>query len=77
MKLVGLIETWLNETYSKVYKGKNSSDTFPLHNGLKQEDGLEALLFNFALEYTIRKTKKTRWDWKWMEHISFWSMLMM
>jgi hypothetical protein len=22
------------------------------------------LLFNFALEYAIRRSKKSRWDWK-------------
>jgi hypothetical protein len=62
MKLIWLIKNYLNETYSKVYLRKNSSDTFPIQNGLKQEDGLEAMLFNFDLEYTIRKTNKTRWD---------------
>jgi hypothetical protein len=45
----------LNETYSKVRVGKLSSDKFPIQNGLKQGDVLSALLFNFALEYTIRK----------------------
>jgi hypothetical protein len=28
---------------------------FPFHNGLKQVDAPSALLFNFALEYAIRK----------------------
>jgi len=27
---------------------------FPIRNGLKQEDALSPLLFNFALEYVIR-----------------------
>jgi hypothetical protein len=31
------------------------SDTFPIQNGLKQGDALSLLLFNFALEYAIRK----------------------
>jgi hypothetical protein len=35
-KLVGLIKTCLNETYSTVRIGKNLSDIFPIHNGLKQ-----------------------------------------
>jgi hypothetical protein len=31
------------------------SDTFPVQNGLKQGDALKPLLFNFALEYAVRK----------------------
>jgi hypothetical protein len=31
------------------------SDMFPIRNGLKQGDALSSLLFNFALEYTIRR----------------------
>jgi hypothetical protein len=30
------------------------SDSFPIQNGLKQGHALSALLFKFALEYTIR-----------------------
>jgi hypothetical protein len=45
----------LNETYSKIRIGKHLSDSFPIQNGLKQEDALSPLLFNFALEYAIRK----------------------
>jgi hypothetical protein len=45
----------LNETYSKVCIGKNLSDSFPIQNCLKQGDALSPLLFNFALEYAIRK----------------------
>jgi len=50
MKLVRLIKMCLNETYSRVRVGKNLSDMFPIKNGLKQEDALSSLLFNFALE---------------------------
>jgi hypothetical protein len=28
---------------------------FPIRNGIKQGDALSSLLFNFTLEYTIRK----------------------
>ena len=35
--------------------GKNVSDRFPIRNGLKQGDALSPLLFNFALEYAIRR----------------------
>ena len=37
--------------------GKNVSDRFPIRNGLKQGDALSSLLFNFALEYTIRRVQ--------------------
>jgi hypothetical protein len=33
------------------------SDTFPIQSGLKQRDAWSPLLFNFALEYVIRKVE--------------------
>jgi len=30
---------------------------FPIRNGLKQEDALSPLLFNFALDYAIRRVQ--------------------
>jgi hypothetical protein len=57
-KLVRLIKMCLNEMYSKVHIGKVFSDKFPIQNGLKQGDALLPLLFNFALEYAIRKVQK-------------------
>jgi len=47
----------LTETYSRVRVGKNVSDRFPIRNGLKQGDALSPILFNFALEYAIRRVQ--------------------
>jgi len=57
MKLVRIIKMCLTESYSRVWAGKNLSDKFPIRNGLKQEDPLLPLLFNFALEYAIRRVQ--------------------
>ena len=54
-KLIKLIKMCLTETYSRVWVGKNFSDRFPIRDGLKQGDALSPLLFNFALEYAIRR----------------------
>jgi hypothetical protein len=67
MKLVRLINVCVIADYSKVCIGKHLSVTFPIQNGLKQGDALSPLLFNFALEYTIRNAKENRgieieWD---------------
>jgi len=47
----------LTEIYSRVRVGKNVSDRFPTRNGLKQGDALSPMIFNFALEYAIRRVQ--------------------
>jgi len=56
-KLVSLVKMCLTETYSRVRVGKNLSDRFPIRNALKQGDDLSPLLFDFALEYAIRRVQ--------------------
>ena len=68
MKLVRLIKMCLAETYNRIRVGKTLSDVYHIRNGLKKGDTLSPLLFNFALEYAIRRVQV---------HISFWFMTMM
>ena len=64
MKLVRLIKMSLTETYSTVRVGKNLSHMFPIRNGLKQGNTLSPFLFNFALEYSIRRFQVNQDDMK-------------
>jgi len=57
MKLVRLIRMCVNETCSRDWMGKHLSDMFTVKNGLKQGDALLPLIFNFAVEYVIRRVE--------------------
>jgi hypothetical protein len=59
----------LSGTSNNVHIGKNMSTAFPIQNGLMQVSASSPLLFNFTLEYVIRKV------WNSLENISFLCML--
>ncbi|KAJ4448078.1 hypothetical protein ANN_10090 [Periplaneta americana] len=54
---VGVYKTEPGWLPSRVRIGQLLSDAFRIHCGLKQGDALSPLLFNFALEYAIRKVQ--------------------
>ena len=56
-KQVRLIKMCLTESYSRNRVGKNLPDKFPIRNGSKQVDALSPLLFNFAIDYVIRRVQ--------------------
>jgi hypothetical protein len=56
-KLAKLIKMCLTETYSRVRVGKNLSEMITIRNDLKLGDALSPLLFNFALEYAIKRVQ--------------------
>ena len=58
-KVVRLIKTCLDGTQCKVRIGNYLSSSFFIENCLKQGDALSPLLFNFSVEYAIRKVVET------------------
>jgi len=49
----------MKPTVKSIYKYTNMSDAFPTQSGLKQVT-LLPLLFNFVLEYTVRKFQENQ-----------------
>jgi len=47
----------MNETSGTVWVGKHLSDMFPIKNGLKKDDDLSPLFFNFALDDAISRVQ--------------------
>ena len=57
MKLISVIKLCPNKTYSRVQVGKDFLEIISIKNGFKQGEVLSPLLFNFALEYAIRRVQ--------------------
>ena len=47
----------MNETYSRIRVDRHLSDMLLMRNGLKEGDVLSPLLFNFPLDYTVKRVQ--------------------
>jgi hypothetical protein len=64
MIVVRLIKMCPSKTCSRVWVGRHLSDMFPIKNGFKLGDVVSPLIFNFALEYAIRRIHVNQEDLK-------------
>ena len=53
MKMVRLINMCLNESYNRVWVGKNLCEVFHIRDGLKQGDDQSPLVLNFGLDMPL------------------------
>jgi hypothetical protein len=57
-KIIGMVEMTKNHTKAKVKIGNKLSETFEYSVGVKQGDGLSAVLFILALHNAVNKTNQ-------------------
>ena len=63
VKMVRLIKMCMNETYSRIRVDRHLSDMLLMRNGLKEGDVLSPLLFNFPLDYTVKRVQVNKPWW--------------
>jgi hypothetical protein len=61
MKLAGLTETCLNETYTRTCTSEHLSDTFIIQNGIKQADSQMQLFIHMDLKQDISTSTGYVW----------------